>query len=309
MIKKTFIISSILILLIANTTVISYAEVNMDDLKTKYIAKYKDLVPTEWGENVTGVRNSIDTEKKVIALTFDACGQGGLSDGYDKELIDFLIAENIPATLFISARWISTNEEAIQKLAKNPLFTIENHGYKHKPLSVNGNRAYSIKGTKNIEEVIEEIHLNTLEIESITGRTPKYFRSGTTHYDEVAVKIANDLGYEVINYNILGDAGATFNKDQIVNSALTAKPGSIFLYHMNRPETPIAEGIKEAVPILKERGFTFVKLENYHYNLAPRTTEELKRQEIIDLILDKLRLFKSRKYNFIRSIYINIRRG
>jgi peptidoglycan/xylan/chitin deacetylase (PgdA/CDA1 family) len=41
---------------------------------------------------------------------------------------------------------------------------------------------------------------------------------------------------------------------------LSAQPGDIVLMHMNRPEGQTAEGVAEALGILKERGFSFVRL-------------------------------------------------
>ncbi|MFW5786807.1 MAG: polysaccharide deacetylase family protein, partial [Halanaerobiales bacterium] len=151
--------------------------------------KYKDKHPKEWGENVSGVNYSIDTDEKIIVLTLDACGSN--NDGYDSKLIDYLKSENIPATLFINYRWIEDNREVFMELADNPLFTIGNHGYRHLPLSVNGKSAYDIKGTENIEEVVEEVLYNEMKIKELTGEKPQYFRTGTAFYDEIAIQIVN----------------------------------------------------------------------------------------------------------------------
>jgi peptidoglycan/xylan/chitin deacetylase (PgdA/CDA1 family) len=227
------------------------------------ISKYQYMRPVHWGETVPGVITKINTRNKVVALTFDACGGSVASNGYDMDLIDFLIKENVPATLFINSRWIDANYNIFMKLAGNPLFEIENHGYLHKPLSVNGKSAYGIPGTLNAGEVIDEVLLNEQKIENLTGRKPLYFRSGTAYYDEVAVKIVYDLGLKPIGFNILGDAGANFNTKQVANACLSAVPGSIIILHMNHPEKYTAEGIKLAVPELKKRGFSFTKLESY----------------------------------------------
>lgn len=235
---------------------------NLEITKEEIKDKYKNKSPTEWGEYIEGVISSIETDEKIIALTFDACG-GEYGSEYDKELIDFLIREEIPSTLFINGRWIDSNLEIFMDLAENPLFEIENHGYSHKPLSVNGNSIYGIKGTEDITEVIDEIILNNAKIKELTGKKPKYFRSGTAYYDDIAVKIARDLSVIPVNFNIIGDAGATFSEVEIKNALLSAKEGSIVILHMNKPSKSTAEGVKLAVPILKEKGFKFVKLEDY----------------------------------------------
>jgi peptidoglycan/xylan/chitin deacetylase (PgdA/CDA1 family) len=232
-----------------------------DELKQNLITTYQ-APNKEWGENVTGVRTRLNTNDKVIALTFDACG-GKNGNGYDVDLIDYLREQQIPATLFINSSWIDANYDTFITLAKDPLFEIENHGTFHKPLSVNGKSAWGIKGTENVGEVVDEVLGNHRKLEKILGSPPHFFRSGTAFYDEVAAKIVNDIGEEPVNFDILGDAGATFNRYQIRNALLKAKPGSIVICHMNHPEKDTAEGIKLVVPELKQMGFQFVKLMDY----------------------------------------------
>ncbi len=241
---------------------------SMEDLKKHYTNKYQNQTAKEWGERVSGVVTRINTTDKVIALTFDACGGGPRGDGYDSELINFLIREKVPATLFINARWMDVNANTFISLANNPLFEIENHGYLHRPLSIDGKSAYGIQGTENIGEVVEEIVVNEEKIRKSTGKKPKYFRSGTAYYDEIGVRIANDLGEKVINFDVLGDAGGSFNAEQVKNACLSATSGSIVLLHMNRPESGTARGVIEAIPELRRRGFRFIKLEEYDRNLG-----------------------------------------
>lgn len=228
--------------------------------------KYKNMRPSKWGERLNGIITRIDTKDKVIALTFDACGGPGGSK-YDAKLISYLIKEKIPATLFLNARWIDANMGTFKMLSKNALFEIENHGYLHKPLSVNGKSAYKIKGTKNIDEVINEVFLNEQKIMKLTGRKPKYFRPGTAFYDDIAVDIVKALGERPVNFNIIGDAGATYSVSQIVKSCYNAKNGSIIIFHMNQPKGSTAEGIMKLIPLLKKRGLKFVHLEDYDAEL------------------------------------------
>lgn len=217
---------------------------------------------TEFGEFVTGVKTRMKTEEKVIALTLDACG-GEYGSGYDSELIGFLDELNIKANLFVNARWIEAQPTIFMKLANNPLFTIENHGTEHRPLSTMPRSAWGIESTTSHEEIVEEIIGNQKIILEHTGKLPEYFRSGTAFYDAVSVKMAQDLGLEVVNFDILGDAGATFSAEQVKDSMLQATSGSIVILHMNHPESGTAEGVKMAVQNLLEQGFSFVHLRDY----------------------------------------------
>ncbi len=213
----------------------------------------------QWKEDVTGVKTRIKGKDKVIALTFDACGSPrGMA--FDRRITDFLEREQIPATLFINGRWIEPNKTEFARLASNPLFEIANHGYSHKPASVNGRSAYGISGTKNINELVDEIELNAVRIETLTGKRPRFYRSGTAYYDEVAVKIAAELRQQVAGFSLLGDAGATYSREQVKQALLAAKAGDIAIFHFNHPESGTAAGLMDALPELKRKGFRFVRL-------------------------------------------------
>jgi peptidoglycan/xylan/chitin deacetylase (PgdA/CDA1 family) len=230
-----------------------------ESLRQKLGESYRFVVPREWGETVTGVKTRLATGEKVIALTLDACGSAkGM--GLDTRLLDFLEKEQVAATLFINARWIGPNRAAFDRLAANPLFEIGNHGYRHKPASVTGRSVYGIEGTRTVEELVDEIELNARNIEVLTGRKPRFYRSGTAYYDEVAVRIAADLGEEVAGFSILGDAGATLGGEQVKKALLAAMPGDIVILHMNHPESGTAAGVIAAIPELKKRGFRFARL-------------------------------------------------
>ena len=226
------------------------------------ISTFQRRTPQEWGERVKGVKNRLNTDQKVLALTFDAC-DSPKSFSYDANLIEYLESEKVFATLFISGRWIDANPEIFNKLAENPLFEIENHGLKHQPCSAIGRSAYRVEGTKSVGEIFDEIELNALKIQTLTGYKPKYYRPGTVYSDEICVEIANALGYEVVGFSVLGDAGTTYSKEQVKKALLNSAPAAIILMHMNHPERETAEGVIEAIPELKKRGFRFVKLAEY----------------------------------------------
>ncbi len=229
-----------------------------DNCKNINLSKFKNIKPTVWGEHFEGIIDTFDTSKKEIALTFDACG-----GKYDKELIDFLIDNNIKATLFFSGKWLEANGDTAKFLSKkSDLFEIENHGWRHIPLSANGQSAYGIKGTNSVDEIVEEICKNSEKIIEVTSLPTKFFRAGTANYDNVAIEIAKALGYKIAGFSVNGDFGATAKKELIYKQITTAPPGSIILCHMNHPEKETFEGVKDAVLYLKGLGFSFVKLQD-----------------------------------------------
>ena len=215
--------------------------------------------PVEWGERVTGIRTRIDTDRRLVALTFDGCGGPNGSD-VDTALLDHLADLAVPATLFLNARWIEANRSVARELARDPRFELANHGTEHRPLSVTGRDAYGIRGTRSAEEVVDEVVNCQQLLTELTGHAPRHFRSGTAYADEVAVAIVHQLGLEVVNFDVLGDAGATFSAAEVERALLGAQTGSIALLHLNHPGSGTAGGVAAAVPQLRERGYTFTAL-------------------------------------------------
>jgi peptidoglycan/xylan/chitin deacetylase (PgdA/CDA1 family) len=232
-----------------------------DPLYKRIKTKYAGAMPKQWSQEATGLIRKIDTKKKILALTFDLCG--GNRDSLDYNTVAYLTKEQIPATIFVSGLWIAKHPEDFKFIAANPLFEIENHGTFHRPASINGKNIYRIHGTKNIDDLILEIDFNADKIQKLTGRRPLFYRAGTAYYDEYAVKIAQDLGQQPAGYSLLGDDGAKYRKNRIKRALLAAQPGDIIILHLNRPKKQTGAGLIAALPVLKEKGFSFVKLEDY----------------------------------------------
>ncbi len=220
--------------------------------------------PGAWGEFIKGVDEDLVARNKNIALTFDACG-GLHGDGYDRELIQFLEENAVPATLFISGKWIDANRETFDELATKALFGIENHGLNHRPCSVDGESAYGIKGTLDVSDAFDEIEANERKIEALTGRRPKYYRSSTAFTDEACTRIAGALGVQVVSFDVLsGDAVPNVATSVLVENIVSGtRPGSIIIMHMNHPEWNGYEALVRVIPQLREKGYSFVKLEDY----------------------------------------------
>ncbi|MER7688904.1 polysaccharide deacetylase family protein [Streptomyces sp. NPDC097610] len=223
------------------------------------VARYGHAVPHTWGFDAPAVVHALPTARRVIALTFDACGGPGGS-GYDRALIDFLRRREVPATLFINSRWIDANPAVFRRLAAEPLFEIANHGTRHRPLSVTGRSAYGIPGTRSAAEVYDEISGNQTKLTRLLGTQPRFFRSGTAYCDDVAARIVTALGERFVSFSVNGDGGATFTPEQVRTTVAAAPGGSIVICHMNHPQGGTARGITAAVPQLLATGHSFTRL-------------------------------------------------
>jgi len=227
--------------------------------RAQVVARYGHLRPHSWGFGGPGVIRDLAMSRRVIALTFDACGGRGGS-GYDQALIGFLRRREVPATLFLNSRWIDANPAVVRQLAGEPLFEIANHGTRHLPLSVTGRSAYGIAGTRNAGEVYDEVARNQAKLTRLLGVPPRWFRAGTGYCDDVAAQIVTAMGVRFVSFSVNGDGGATFTPEQ-VHSTITAAPGGcIVICHMNHPGSGTAQGIAAAVPRLMAAGYRFVRL-------------------------------------------------
>ncbi|MFG2844379.1 polysaccharide deacetylase family protein [Kitasatospora sp. NPDC048296] len=227
--------------------------------RAELVQRYGGTAPREWGLEVAGVITELPEGESAMALTFDACGGPG-GNGYDAELIGFLRGRGVPATLFLNARWIDANPDVFEQLAADPLFEIGNHGTIHRPLSVTGRSAYDIAGTGDVGEVYDEVTSNAHKLTELLGHPPRFFRSGTAHYDDVATRVVADLGERVAGFTVNGDGGATLSAAEVRREVASASPRAIVIGHMNHPGGGTAPGVAAAVPGLLAAGRRFVRL-------------------------------------------------
>jgi len=187
-------------------------------------------------------------ESKKIALTFDACPTNR-EDEYDAQVIDVLVREKVPATLFLSGRWVEKNIEKAKFLAAELQFEIANHAYWHPHLL-----------EKDDERVLRELKRTQAIIRKVTGRKPRYFRPPFGEVDERIVKLADQAGLVTIQYDVAsGDPDPGLSPKRITKAVLAeARGGSIVVFHMNRNGAHTAEFLPEIIAGLRQKGFELV---------------------------------------------------
>lgn len=227
------------------------------------MARFAQAKPREWGLNLTGELTQVPKKLNAVALTFDACGswfpdRPDSGAEYDEKLIELLRKHQVKATLLLNARWIERNEGVARELAADPLFELGNHGVRHEPLSVNGRRAYGIKGTKNLSVMYDEVVGAHEWIASHKPGERVFFRSGTAYSDEVGIALCQAMGTPFVGFTLNADGGATSPAHMIEAALGTAKPGDIVIGHMNHPQRDTAKGFSAALPKLVDAGMRFV---------------------------------------------------
>ncbi|MDR3043811.1 MAG: polysaccharide deacetylase family protein [Desulfovibrio sp.] len=255
------------------------AALPLPELTAHLVARYGGQQPAQWGPALPGTLTRLPVSgvsgvpgvsgasavppaplaskagPVTVALTFDACG-----GGYDATIIALLRELRVPATLFLAGPWLAAHPAEAADLAADPLFEIANHGARHRPASVTGRAAYGIRGTRTVAEFVDEVESNARRLAALTGARPRFYRAATLFSDEVAVRIAADLGQTVTGCTVAADAGATLPAPVVARNLLAARNGDILLLHMNKPNAGSGAGLRAALPELLRRGVRFVHL-------------------------------------------------
>ncbi|HIW99887.1 MAG TPA: polysaccharide deacetylase family protein [Candidatus Nesterenkonia stercoripullorum] len=204
--------------------------------------KYESAAPRQWGLEVDGVMTHVESGSGRAALTLDACG-GPHGSGVDRELLNQLQRRGISATLFVNQRWCSENQSTMEQLVDEKFFELANHGTSHRPLSVDGRSAYGVAGTASVVEVFDEIMENQEYLADTYEVQCQYMRSGTAHWDEIAVSICADLGLTALGFTTNLDDGATAAAEDVTPAMYDLTPGGIRPGHFNQPAAGTGQGI------------------------------------------------------------------
>lgn len=223
----------------------NYQDIIIIDIPLKDInLKFNNLQKTslevsERKVNTEKVNKIIDTNSKVIALTFD--------DGpsyYTKDIIHILKENDAVATFFILGNKVKLYEDTL-KLSIEYGNEIGNHTYNHKWLT-----------KLNDEEIKKQIQDTQDIIEETLGITPTLFRPS---YGSINKRVRNDIDLDIVLWNIDTMDWKYKSVDKIVDRAVrNASDGKIILMHETYSRT--RDALSKIISILKEKEFTFVTI-------------------------------------------------
>lgn len=221
-----------------------------------------------WAQHPVEVHDTIAGAKttRQVALTLDAC-----TGAFDDDLIDFLIRNRIPATLFATKRWLVNNPQGVAIIkAHQDLFDVENHGENHIPAVIGqGRRVYGIAGSPDVVHLRKEVQAGAQAITDMMGVSPHWYRAATAEYDAQAIQEIKQLGFGIAGFSVNADAGATLNKAAIEQRLSRVKSGDVIIAHMNKPASQTAEGLSSGLLQLLRRGFVFVRLDQVDLRVVP----------------------------------------
>lgn len=207
--------------------------------------------------------------RKLIALTFDLCEQGGEVAGYDGAIIDTLRRERVKATLFAGGKWLLSHPDRARQLVADPLFEIANHGWTHRNLRLLAGAALDqeIMGPQAAYEVQRDELAKAQclapdaaqKVGSIAPRMA-LFRFPYGACSPAALAAVARHGLLAIQWDVsTGDPAPSQSARAIADIMVRrARPGSIIIAHANGRGVNTAAALPIAIPKLRAMGFEFV---------------------------------------------------
>lgn len=187
---------------------------------------------------------SVVTDKKVIALTFDI----SWGDKRPEPIINILKEKGVTnATFFLSSPWTKTHPAIVKQIVDGG-FEIGSHGHKH----VNYNELSD-------DEIRRQIQTAHMILSEETGTTPNLIRMPNGAFDKRVLRIANELGYTVIQWDTDSLDWKNPGVDAIINRVVSrAHPGDIVLLHASDSCKQTHEALPVIIDRLRAQGYEFV---------------------------------------------------
>jgi peptidoglycan/xylan/chitin deacetylase (PgdA/CDA1 family) len=192
----------------------------------------------------------IVTPEPAVAITFDACATPKQDNGFDQRVFDILKRERVPATIFVSGRWIESHPAAMIELATEPLIEFGDHSYDHPRMS-----------RLSADRIGAEID----RTEAALGQYGKHavaFRPPFGDWNQRLIGVVHDRRLPTVTWDVVsGDPSTKTTSAAMIREVLRrSRAGSIIIFHINGRGWKTAEALPAILSGLRERGFRFVTL-------------------------------------------------
>jgi peptidoglycan/xylan/chitin deacetylase (PgdA/CDA1 family) len=222
------------------------------------VASVPGSVPT--GVRARVVDHGPRTGNKV-ALTFDAdmtdAMLGNLRAGRVKSyanlrILDLLEREQVPATFFLTGKWVQRYPDVTRRIAGNPRFELANHTYGHAAFTTD---CYNLP-SKPVNELRGDVAKTFEVIAPYGGRQTRYFRFPGLCHDAAALDALAPLGVTVVDGDVVsGDPFATAWKPLVRAVLDHVRPGSVVIMHVTEANATMTdEALPHILAGLAERG-------------------------------------------------------
>ena len=203
---------------------------------------------------VFATSNDINTEKKIIYLTFDDGPAGKVTTN----ILDILKEESVPATFFLIGNQIKGQENLVKRMYS------EGHSLGLHSMSHNKGNLYSSN-----ENFLKEM-LSTQElINSVVGIKPTILRfpfgcnNNCYRISQSMVDLLHENNLKIFDWNTDSGDGANPNyaPSKFVKNAKSDKDCVVLLMHCAYMSKNTAKALPSIIKYYKDNGYEFKKIE------------------------------------------------
>ena len=213
-----------------------------------YEAVLPDITTEDYPSAVISRGNPL---KKQIALMINVAW----GTEYIIPMLEILDANDALATFFVVGKWARQNENLVKEICSKG-HLLGNHGHTDSVV-------YTALSQQEMEEGLKEV--NDL-IGAATGQRPKYFTPHKGEYNALVLETVSRQGMRTVLWSIdtvdWNTPGVEKMKAKILDNL---HEGAIVLMH---PTADTVMLLKEIIPVIKNKGYSFVTLAdlfNPHY--------------------------------------------
>lgn len=201
-------------------------------------------LPVYAAERKASAIYKVDTDKKIVALTFDI----SWGNKVPEPVLDVLEKEGVKkATFFLSGPWTLRHPEIAKRIHRMG-YEIGSHGNLHKDFS-------------NYPDswIREQVQLAEKSIYQVTGVRTRLIRTPNGDFNPRVLRVLNSMGYTVIQWNTDSLDWKNPGTQAIVNRVLTrVVPGDIILMHASDSSKQIVDALPQIIEGLRAKGYQFV---------------------------------------------------
>jgi peptidoglycan/xylan/chitin deacetylase (PgdA/CDA1 family) len=212
--------------------------------KSKDTSKKKKTKVSEISQVSSTIRQDLDPDKPMVALTFD----DGPYDKVTDRLVKTLAKHDARATFFVVGNRISRYASSLKKAYDNGN-QIATHTYDHGNLT---------KMSKS--QIKKELKKAAKETKKVTGSVPTMLRPP---YGTVNKTMRSAIDLPMIYWDVDTQDWSSRNKKKILQRCKNISDGDIVLMHDLYPTT--ADAVEVLVPRLQKKGFQLVTVEELFY--------------------------------------------
>ena len=188
-------------------------------------------------------------DKKVIYLTFDL----GYEAGYTEDILNTLKENDVTATFFITAHYVNTASELIQKMIDNG--------------NIIGNHTVNHKSMPGLDEAILKDEVMKLHdaVKEKFNYEMKYIRPPKGEYSQKSLALSNSLGYQTVMWSFAyadwdeNDQPSVENAKNKIFSNL--HNGEVMLLHATSKTNRDILG--DVIKQIKEKGYEIRSIDDF----------------------------------------------